>query len=442
MRRAVTFKLHPTGANVRAGESSSMDNAMESTVHNSSSSPQSKQLGNKQQQLKDQHKRPPMYSAPQKNPTALPSSSSSSASSPPEEAWRKHGKLFRAQLVVEDEEKGGNTSCSAMIATSIVSEKVFDQFLSANIDTTAELCDSYLVGSRLVKFLSVVLPTHKDYFHPNIATSRNKSQAQLVELLQCMEELALLIDKAKYENYILQDLSLDQTMVSGLTVSTSASSETQLTQEQDAVTNRVEDAPRGALEQQQQQQHQQQDSHDEDDPFQVPNADQSIAGASTRSHIDLLLLDDDDDDDDDSNDVANRSPNHKQQQQRRHKASSSPSNSQRSDFTTRIEKRWHSAAATMNVPSDHLVDWSTISTKQQDADGAPTNRQLMASTSFRSSLDGSTIETNSLVHHPVNHDVEEAVANADSPNISRVVYSVCLIDERVACVCMILMDDG
>mmetsp|Transcript_5140 Transcript_5140/g.13835 ORF Transcript_5140/g.13835 Transcript_5140/m.13835 type:complete len:104 (+) Transcript_5140:686-997(+) len=42
----------------------------------------------------------------------------------------------------------------------------------------------------------------------------------------------------------------------------------------------------------------------------------------------------------------------------------------------------------------------------------------------------------------VNHDVEEAVANADSPNISRVVYSVCLIDERVACVCMILMDDG
>jgi hypothetical protein len=40
-----------------------------------------------------------------------------SLSSDPNEVWRKHGKVFRAELVVKDEEKGGNTfalsnSCS------------------------------------------------------------------------------------------------------------------------------------------------------------------------------------------------------------------------------------------------------------------------------------------------------------------------------------------
>ena len=56
------------------------------------------------------------------------------------------------------------------------------------------------MGNRLVKFLSVVLPTHSDYFSndANLAALRNRSQAQLVELLQYMEELAMLIDEIEY----------------------------------------------------------------------------------------------------------------------------------------------------------------------------------------------------------------------------------------------------
>ena len=39
----------------------------------------------------------------------LSTTSPVSLSSDPNEAWRKHGKLYRAQLVLTDEEKGGNT---------------------------------------------------------------------------------------------------------------------------------------------------------------------------------------------------------------------------------------------------------------------------------------------------------------------------------------------
>ena len=81
-------------------------------------------------------------------------------------------------------------------------------FLSTSISEPSELQESYLVGNRLVKFLSVVLPTHEEYLCPdaNLAAMRHKSQAHLIELLQYMEELALLIDEMQYNKYILQDL--------------------------------------------------------------------------------------------------------------------------------------------------------------------------------------------------------------------------------------------
>ena len=58
----------------------------------------------------------------------------------------------------------------------------------------------------MVKFLSVVLPTHQEYFSPEPKRSqqRHRSQAQLVELLQYMEELALLLDEIQYNQYVLQ----------------------------------------------------------------------------------------------------------------------------------------------------------------------------------------------------------------------------------------------
>jgi hypothetical protein len=104
--------------------------------------------------------------------------------------------------------------------------QVLDQFLATSISETSELTESYLVGNRLVKFLSVVLPTHIDYFteEPRLVEFRNRSQAQLVELLQYMEELAMLIDEIEYNKYILKDLTPEEKdlVVHGITNNTSS----------------------------------------------------------------------------------------------------------------------------------------------------------------------------------------------------------------------------
>lgn len=62
----------------------------------------------------------------------------------------------------------------------------------------------------MVKFLSTVLPTHKDYLSMNnelMGQLRSKSQTQLVQLLQYMEQLAIIIDEEEFNKYILLDLT-------------------------------------------------------------------------------------------------------------------------------------------------------------------------------------------------------------------------------------------
>lgn len=83
-----------------------------------------------------------------------------------------------------------------------------------------ELAESFSVGNRLIKFLSIVLPTHYEYFsnHPRLQVLRKQSQAQLVELLQYLEEVAMVIDELQYNKYILRDLTPDEEdLVLGLT---------------------------------------------------------------------------------------------------------------------------------------------------------------------------------------------------------------------------------
>lgn len=91
------------------------------------------------------------------------------------------------------------------------SAQVFDQFLKQSVDERGELTESYLVGNRLVKFLSTVLPTHINYFavDPRLEELRARSQAQLVQLLQYLEHLALIIDEDQHNKYILKDLNDD-----------------------------------------------------------------------------------------------------------------------------------------------------------------------------------------------------------------------------------------
>ena len=86
--------------------------------------------------------------------------------------------------------------------------KVLDQFLQTSIDESADLTESYLIGNRLVKFLSTVLPTHPQYFSDDqrLVEMRSRSQGQLVQLLQYLEQLARIIDEEELNKYILKDL--------------------------------------------------------------------------------------------------------------------------------------------------------------------------------------------------------------------------------------------
>ena len=88
---------------------------------------------------------------------------------------------------------------------------MLEQFLSTTLDDKEKLTEAYLVGTRLVKFVSRVLPTHKDYFSNNIelANLRSQSQSQLVELLQYLEELALIIDEEEYQVFVREDQKLN-----------------------------------------------------------------------------------------------------------------------------------------------------------------------------------------------------------------------------------------
>ncbi len=101
------------------------------------------------------------------------------------------------------------TTYLILFCTLSTLNRVLEQFLSSNIGECNELIECYIVGNRLFKFLSVVLPTHPQYFSsdPKLEKLRNCSESQLMELLEYMEEIELMIDEMEYNRYILKDLT-------------------------------------------------------------------------------------------------------------------------------------------------------------------------------------------------------------------------------------------
>ena len=66
------------------------------------------------------------------------------------------------------------------------------------------MVEAFLVGNRLCRFLSSVLPTHPDYWstEPEIAKNRTKSHSQLMELMYFVKQLAVMIDEEEHQSYI------------------------------------------------------------------------------------------------------------------------------------------------------------------------------------------------------------------------------------------------
>lgn len=72
------------------------------------------------------------------------------------------------------------------------------------IDSKEDLVEAYLVGNRLCRFLSNVLPTHPDYWSSDrdVVANRTKSHSQLVELMYFVKQLAIMIDEDEHQEYI------------------------------------------------------------------------------------------------------------------------------------------------------------------------------------------------------------------------------------------------
>jgi hypothetical protein len=133
-----------------------------------------------------------------------------------DDVWRKHGQTYRANLIAQDQSDGGGKGKALRISDHCaieryyqVADKVQYQFLNHSVDTKDEFNEAYLVGIRLCKFLSEVLPTHQEYFsnEPKLRQLRTVSQAQLAELLPYLDQLERVIDEGEYQLYISQVLS-------------------------------------------------------------------------------------------------------------------------------------------------------------------------------------------------------------------------------------------
>jgi hypothetical protein len=79
--------------------------------------------------------------------------------------------------------------------------------VSENPDTeeTYGLEEKYVMGNRLISFLSDALPQHSEYRNTALATLRKKSFQDLDWIKQQMEALAIKIDEEQLNHYVMHD---------------------------------------------------------------------------------------------------------------------------------------------------------------------------------------------------------------------------------------------
>ncbi|GKY99167.1 hypothetical protein MPSEU_000872200 [Mayamaea pseudoterrestris] len=132
------------------------------------------------------------------------SSSFSQQSCESEQRWRMPGRQFRERLLQRD----GSCSQIRLDANGSleqyygVANRVLEQFLEHAVDSRDELIEAYLIGSRLRHFLANVLPTHPHYTDVEYRNLRKKSQSQLDDLQQYLEQVAQLLDREQHNLYV------------------------------------------------------------------------------------------------------------------------------------------------------------------------------------------------------------------------------------------------
>ena len=84
--------------------------------------------------------------------------------------------------------------------------QVLDQFLQHPIETREELLEAFLIGTRLLKFLQVILPTHPEYAQLP-ARQLEHVEETVHDLTRYTDEIALMIDQDEHEAYITRVLA-------------------------------------------------------------------------------------------------------------------------------------------------------------------------------------------------------------------------------------------
>ena len=72
-------------------------------------------------------------------------------------------------------------------------------------DQRADPEDTYIMGYRMISFLTVYLPQHPGYKSPEAAEMREESRYELDQLQRCLERVALQIDEDRLNRFITDD---------------------------------------------------------------------------------------------------------------------------------------------------------------------------------------------------------------------------------------------
>mmetsp|Transcript_2009 Transcript_2009/g.4449 ORF Transcript_2009/g.4449 Transcript_2009/m.4449 type:complete len:728 (+) Transcript_2009:237-2420(+) len=139
---------------------------------------------------------------PQQDVLLLPVDDASAG--PDESRWRSHGKARRRKLLEEDQRNGGRDfsmtfDCSVQRYFSVAHwaleqfHQLYQNSSSSSTDNEKELEELYLMGHRIVSFLTECLPQHPGLGRAPLVRHRSKQELNLLE--KCLEDVALRIDE-------------------------------------------------------------------------------------------------------------------------------------------------------------------------------------------------------------------------------------------------------
>jgi len=119
--------------------------------------------------------------------------------------WRRYGLARRRELLENDRQNGGtsfniNQTCSVNRYFQVAS-RALEQFHDMHL-TGADLEETYIMGHRMLNFLTESMPNHPEYIRPESASLRMQCREQLELLREVLFDLELQIDEEQCNRFV------------------------------------------------------------------------------------------------------------------------------------------------------------------------------------------------------------------------------------------------